>query len=164
MKHIVLLLAIFVMAGVSVCFAAEEDTVRLITLEEHFTAQEIIDENGKFTEIPDFYRSMVLIGTSLMEAGEERLAFMDEHKIDMQILSYTSPVSDQVPAAEAVRICRRANDILAEVVNAHPDRFAAFATLPMADPEEAAKELERCVKELGFVGALIAGQFQGHFY
>ncbi len=138
--------------------------MRIVTIEEHFTAQEIIDENSKFTEVPEFYKSMVFVGSSLMDTGKERIEFMDSHRISMQVLSYTSPISDQVPASEAVRICRRANDILAERVKTHPDRFAAFATLPMADPVEAAKELERCVKEYGFCGALLAGQLQGHFY
>lgn len=147
--------------------------MRLITVEEHFTAQEIIDENNKFSaktqthqdpEMAEFYKSMVFVGNALMDADEGRLAFMNKNKIDMQVLSYTSPVSDNVTASEAVRICRRANDILAEKVKAHPERFAAFATLPMADPVEAAKELERCVKEYNFCGALLAGQFQGHFY
>ncbi len=138
--------------------------MRLITLEEHFTAQEIIDENNKFNEVTGFYKNMVFVGNSLTDIDNERIKFMDEHRIDMQVLSYTSPVSDKVPASEAVRICKRANDILAEKVKAHSDRFAAFATLPMADPVEAAKELERCVKEYGFCGALLAGQYQGHFY
>ncbi len=139
--------------------------MRLITIEEHFAAQEIISENNKFTpEASEFYKSMVFVGEALTDAGEGRLAFMDEHKIDMQILSYTSPVSEKVPAHEAVRICRRANDILAEKVSAHPKRFSAFATLPMSSPEEAADELERCVKEYDFCGALLAGQYQGHFY
>ena len=38
-----------------------------------------------------------------------------------------------------------------------PDRFAAFAALPMQDPEAAIAELTRCVKELGMVGALVNG-------
>ena len=139
--------------------------MRLITVEEHFTAQEIISENSKFTpESSEFYKSMVFVGETLTDAGENRLAFMDKNKIDMQVLSYTSPVSDKVPAPEAVRICRRANDILAEKVRAHPERFSAFATLPMASPVDAADELERCVKEYDFCGALLAGQYQGHFY
>lgn len=147
--------------------------MRLITVEEHFTAQEIIDENNKFTskanapadpKMAKFYKSMVYVGQALMDADEGRLAFMNKNKIDMQVLSYTSPVSDNVPASEAVRICKRANDILAEKVRAHPDRFAAFATLPMAEPEAAADELERCVKELNFCGALLAGQYQDQFY
>ena len=146
--------------------------MRLITVEEHFTAQEIIDENSRFTpktqtadpETAKFYKSMVFVGNALLDADEGRLAFMDKNKIDMQVLSYTSPVSENVPASEAVRICRRANDILAEKVKAHPDRFSAFATLPMSDPKEAAKELERCVKDCNFCGALLAGQYKGHFY
>ena len=77
--------------------------MRLITLEEHFSAQEIIDENNKFTPVTsDFYKSMVFVGEALLDADEGRLAFMDKHKIDMQVLSYTSPVSDKVPAPEAV--------------------------------------------------------------
>lgn len=138
--------------------------MRLITVEEHFTAQEIIDENNKFSDTSEFYKSMVFVGGALLDAEEGRLSFMDNHRVSMQVLSYTSPVSENVPASEAVRICKRANDILAEKVEAYPERFAAFATLPMADSEAAAAELERCVKELNFCGALLAGQFKGHFY
>lgn len=146
--------------------------MRLITVEEHFTAQEIIDENNKFSakaapqdaENDKFYKSMVFVGNALMDVEDERINFMNKNKIDMQVLSYTSPVSDNVPADEAVRICKRANDILAEKIKANPERFSAFATLPMADPVKAADEFERCVKEHNFCGALLAGQFQGHFY
>jgi predicted TIM-barrel fold metal-dependent hydrolase len=50
---------------------------------------------------------------------------------------------------------REANDQLAGAVRAHPDRFAGFATLPAADPPAAADELERAVRELGLIGALV---------
>jgi len=43
-------------------------------------------------------------------------------------------------------------------------RFAGFTTLPMGEPESAAKELEYCVKEQGFVGALAENHFWGRFY
>ncbi len=147
--------------------------MRLITVEEHFTDQEIINENNNFSaktqiaansEMAEFYKSMVFVGEALTDTEAGRLAFMNKNKIDMQVLSYTSPVSDIVPESESVRICKRANDILAEKVKNHPERFAAFATLPMANPIEAANELERCVKEYNFCGALLAGQYQGHFY
>ena len=59
--------------------------------------------------------------------------------------SYTAPVSDMVPPDEAVRICRQTNDILAQIIQKYPERFAAFATLPMDSPDDAAKKLERCV-------------------
>lgn len=50
------------------------------------------------------------------------------------------------------------NDYIAEnVLSKYPNRFLAFAALPLQDPEEAAKELERAVRELGFVGGLVNG-------
>lgn len=146
----------------------------LITLEEHFTDDRIIKENAKFNkprtltkeeqEVADFFRAHTLVGDDLLDLDDKRLKHMDDQHVGIQILSYTSPVSDQVPREEAVRICREANDILAEKVKAHPDRYRAMATLPMTDPEAAAEELERTVKELGFVGVLLAGQYQEHWY
>jgi 2,3-dihydroxybenzoate decarboxylase len=49
------------------------------------------------------------------------------------------------------------------VVAGHPDRFRGFAALPMPDPQAAAAELARCVRELGFCGALVNDHLQGHY-
>jgi 2,3-dihydroxybenzoate decarboxylase len=57
----------------------------------------------------------------------------------------------------AIGVAREANDVLAGEIAKRPDRFLGFAALPMQDPDEAARELSRCVKELGFVGALVNG-------
>src|SRR6202022_2520363 len=57
--------------------------------------------------------------------------------------------------AEGIARAREANDRLAAAVRAYPDRFAGFATLPTADPRAAADELERAVKDLGLLGALV---------
>jgi 2,3-dihydroxybenzoate decarboxylase len=57
----------------------------------------------------------------------------------------------------AVAVAREANDHLAAEIAKRPARFAGFAALAMQDPEEAARELTRCVKDLGFVGALVNG-------
>ena len=150
----------------------QEVSMRVITLEEHFASSEIAGANNAFTlptqsqpqELADFYESHTAFGAELFDIEDMRLPYMDSQNITVQVLSYTSPVSDKVPAQDAVRICRRANDILAGHVAEHPDRFAGFATLPMSDPKAAADELERCVKELKFCGTLVAGQYQGHFY
>jgi aminocarboxymuconate-semialdehyde decarboxylase len=40
-------------------------------------------------------------------------------------------------------------------VRDHPKRFAGLATIPMQDPDLAAAELERCIRELGLRGAEI---------
>ena len=88
---------------------------------------------------------------------------MDEADISVQILSYEGPGSDLLPPKEGIAFAKEANDTLAQSVHAHPDRFAAFAHLPLTAPDAAADELERCVKKLGFVGALVNGSTQGLF-
>ncbi|MCS2159048.1 amidohydrolase family protein [Scandinavium sp. H11S7] len=91
------------------------------------------------------------------ECGEDRIADMDANGIDMQILSYSNSPQLLAPA-EAIPLTRDANDKLAVMVNAHPTRFGAFATLPWSDPQAAADELKRCVETLGFKGALLTGR------
>ncbi len=91
------------------------------------------------------------------EAGEQRLAQMDKHGIDMQILSCSNPPQD-APAEQALELTRAVNDKLAVMVRANPTRFAAFASLPWQHPEAAVEELERTVKKLGFVGTMLLGR------
>ena len=91
------------------------------------------------------------------DLGAGRIADMDAHGIDMQILSYSNP-TQLAPADQGVALARAANDRLAEAVRSHPGRFAGFATLPWQNPQAAAAELERAVRELGFKGALLIGR------
>jgi len=85
-----------------------------------------------------------------------RIEECDRSGVSMQVLS-TVPVmfSYWAKPADALDLSRRLNDHIAEVVRAHPTRFAGLATIPMQDPELAAGELERCVQELGLRGAQI---------
>ena len=91
----------------------------------------------------------------LLDVGEERLARMDAASVDVQVLSITTPGTQPLEPALAVPLARDANNFLFEAVRRRPDRFAAFATLPTPDPEAAADELYRCVRELGFVGVML---------
>ena len=91
------------------------------------------------------------------DVGAGRIADMDEHGIDMQVLSYSNPLQ-LAPASQAVDLARAANDRLAGAARAHPTRFAGFAALPWQDPQEAAKELERAVKDLHLKGTLLIGR------
>jgi 2,3-dihydroxybenzoate decarboxylase len=99
----------------------------------------------------------------LRDLGELRLKEMDEAGIDIQVLSQGAPSLQKIPAAIAVELARRVNDRLHAAVRAHPQRFAAFAALPTADPKAAADELERTVSKLGFKGAMIHGMANGVF-
>ena len=92
-----------------------------------------------------------------------RIKEMDDAGIDMQVLSHGAPSPQKLPAETAAALTRRVNDRLAAIVNAHRQRFAAFAALPTAVPEAAADELERTTKELGFKGAMLHGLANGVF-
>jgi predicted TIM-barrel fold metal-dependent hydrolase len=93
----------------------------------------------------------------LLDISGQRLKLMDETGLDVQVLSLTTPALHDL-GVESVAMARRINDSLAEAVARHPARFEAFATLPVAHPDEAAAELERCVRSLGFTGTMLCGR------
>lgn len=88
----------------------------------------------------------------------QRLEDMDRCGVQMMVLSTSMPgVQGICDRAEAVDAARHLNNELAEFVSHRPDRFTAFAALPLQDPAAAGEELERTLKQLGFKGALING-------
>jgi uncharacterized protein len=143
--------------------------MRTVALEEHFTAPALtsridpsaISRRGfrKRTPPPTGANPLEL----LPEIGEGRLQSMEEAGITVQVLSSTGPGPDLVPGPDGVAMSRGINDYLAATLARRPDRFAGFATLPMQDPDAAANELVRAVKELRFLGALINGTTDGRF-
>jgi gamma-resorcylate decarboxylase len=86
---------------------------------------------------------------------------MDANGIEMTLLSLNSPaVQAMTDPQAAADVARRANDLLATEISKRPERFSGFAALPMQDPDLASVELERCVRDLGFKGALVNGYSQ----
>lgn len=86
---------------------------------------------------------------------DARLRMMDDAGVDLQILSTTPQMpylGDPAPAAEAARFV---NDRYAELVAAHPGRFAALAAAPLPHVSHAVEETARALDELGFVGAAV---------
>jgi 2,3-dihydroxybenzoate decarboxylase len=125
-----------------------------IALEEHFAIPETLDNaRGIF---PD--RVWQELESRNRDIHGRRLALMDEYGIEMMLLSLNAPAVQAIPdPARAREIARKANDFLAEQVGKRPERFQGLAALPMQDPDAAARELERCVKDFGFRGALVNG-------
>lgn len=145
--------------------------MKVIALEEHFTTRAVLEANAG-------HPGLAMLGAAddqqltparaermrqLTDLGELRLAVMDAAGIDVHVLSQVSPGPEELPADVAIPLATQTNDLIAEKISAHPSRFAAFATLPMHDPDAAAKELARAVGDLGFVGTLINGHIGGRY-
>lgn len=134
--------------------------MQLIGIEEHFltaAVRDAWDAIGLSAVDPSVAFHSGVIERRLLDLVDERLALMDEAGLDVQVLSLTTPALHDL-GPESVDLARRTNDGLAEVIARHPTRFQALAALPVAAPEEAALELERCVRTLGFKGTMLCGR------
>ena len=120
----------------------------------------IVDGHGSSSfRVGDFQMSIVYRGTVFMDVTK-RLELMDELGIDLQLLS-PNPLTffHGIEADLALRFCRVHNDAMAEIIAQHPDRLLGAAALPMQDPDAAARELQRAVRELGLVAAYVGTDY-----
>ena len=138
--------------------------MRIITLEEHISfpamASQIPAEAiGNFGKSPRMQQLIPL----LEDITGERLASMDRNGIAMQVLSVDSAGANLLDEKKGPAFAAHYNDLIAERIAAHRNRFTAFAHLPMTAPLAAADELERAVKTHHFCGAMIRGVTQNQF-
>ena len=142
---------------------------RLIDVEAHYLDRAFIDllrrrdapprevvEDGAVRMYPEPTAPDVFQGRNarleelLLDVCGQRIGAMDAAGVDVQLVSMNLPGCEQLDGDTA----RSCNDVLADLVGPHRDRFVPLAALaPDPDaPEAAADELERCVRELGFRG------------
>ncbi len=145
--------------------------MKRIAIEEHVQLPELdaIDaEIEKRLAFPSLYDPERMTNTLLpvyyAPPEEHRIPQMNQFGIDMQVLSITAGVQLDLNVERAINSSRHANDILYSFTQKYPDRFKAFAILPMQDPNAAVEELERCVTEYGFVGVMLAGSTNYQYY
>ena len=93
----------------------------------------------------------------------KRITLMSEEGVDIQVLSVTPGnfcYDAPVKAGEALAVAQ--NNAIAEVVEAHPERFVGSATVPLQDVDVAVQELDRAIKDLRFtsveIGSNVAGR------
>jgi len=128
--------------------------VKVIDVHAHATIPEVGD---------------VLKGTPLERYGQggralgpDRIRELDKRGIDIQVLDINTfwwyNAVDRDLAAKIVDVHDRG---LSAWCNTHHDRFAALTSPTLQFPDLAAQQLEHAVKNLGMVGAAIAGHVQG---
>ncbi len=123
-----------------------------IALEEHIESPDFpATGTHNFTD-PSYFKDV----ENRLREYKLRLDDMDTTGIQTTIISLTQPgVEGITDTKKAIDIARKMNDHIADFfVKANPGRFLGFAAVPLQDPDAAAKELERAVKELGFVARL----------
>lgn len=141
--------------------------MRVIALEEHFASPGFMAGPGR--ELTARLHSaqagdlMAGVVERLVDLDTLRIAEMDEAGIDTQVLSLTSPGTEQLDARDAITLAREVNDVAAEAVRRHPGRFVALAALPTAAPDAAVQELARAVRDLGCAGAVINGHIGARY-
>ncbi|MBV7274463.1 amidohydrolase [Clostridium sp. PL3] len=137
--------------------------MKRIDFENHFYDISVIEALAERTEYPYYRKDTNIINWAegldmpqgvllpmLLEVGEKRLKLMDELKIDTAVIS-CSPGAEQLDVNVSIDVCKKTNDVLYRVTQAYPRRFIGSAILPVKNIDAACEELERCVKELGFV-------------
>jgi uncharacterized protein len=138
--------------------------MRTITVEEHFASPGFLDGPGR--EVREEAKAggrFAKIIDQLTDLDSGRLALMDAAGIDMQVLSLTAPGLEQSDTADAVALASESNDYLAAAVKKHPKRFAGLAAMAVGDPDKAAQELDKRVRQDGFKGAVINGHNRGRY-
>ena len=155
------MLALALLAALpAVAFAEDFSDIPMIDMEHHYYAQDVLDYMATRTELPIYnpedgtieYAPDTWMGfpPSITDLGEGRIAEMDENHVAMAMLS-SSPGLEMFGGEEEIEYCKRCNDLVYETMQAYPGRFFGSAILPVSHVEAACDELERCVKELGFV-------------
>lgn len=138
------------------------DRLKIVGLEEHFATPENMAVWMKvpFDEREPSHEALQAAGYDkfLYYLTDERFAIMDAMGVDMHVLSLNTPGFQSLSAEMGTPLARASNDMVAELVRAHPTRYQGFGTLATADPKAAARELDRCAGQLGLNGVLINGR------
>jgi aminocarboxymuconate-semialdehyde decarboxylase len=84
-----------------------------------------------------------------------RQRVLDQHRVDTQLLTFTTPGVHVESRDRSVPWARMINDAYARIIRERKGRFTALATLPLNDPAASVAELERAMKDLGLPGAMV---------
>ena len=117
----------------------------------------VYDQDGiAILKMGDWLRKVPPIYTSV----EAKLKSMDDHGIEITLLSTNDPGPEWF-GADGPAMAQLIHDSLAGVIAKFPKRFRGLCTLPLQNEAAATAELDRCIKQLGFVGILLYTNLAG---
>jgi 2,3-dihydroxybenzoate decarboxylase len=137
--------------------------VKKIALEEHFISPGLVDYwKPTVVDVPPKFAEQLF--NRLTDFADQRLQIMDRTGIVRAVLSVAGPgVQVERDSATATRKAAESNDFLAREIQKRPERYAGFAHIAVQQPKSAADELERCMRDLKFCGAMINGHTNGQY-
>lgn len=163
----------FKAAGLATALQASAQTTSkpfIVDCQSHLFFPEVLDMMRKRGTEPLVYDKD---GTTYLKMGDwlrkvppfyldvdAKLAAMDGSGIDITMLSTNDPGPEWF-GKDGAAAARLIHDSLAAVIAKHPTRFRGLCVLPLQDEKSAAKELDRCVKQLGFKGILLYTNLAG---
>jgi len=153
--------------------------MRIIDLEAHFYTEEYVKYLRSRKDLPReevtqknvrlWWTSNMWVPRSfqleekILDLGERRIKEMDAAGVDVQVLSLCVPGCEQFEASDGAAMARQTNDELSAVIKKYPDRYIGLAALAPQDPDGAAKELERAVKQLNLKGVKLNSHVRGEY-
>jgi 5-carboxyvanillate decarboxylase len=151
-------------------FSTADHLEKMLSIyEKKYPVAEVVEQEKYILSDAPFLSSMTSnAGTGKMmkqlcDIGKGRLDAMDGYGIDTQVISLVSPGVQTFDASTGTSLAREYNDRLAAAAKEHPKRFAGLACIAPQNPGDAADELERAVRELGFKGCVINSHTKGEY-
>jgi 2,3-dihydroxybenzoate decarboxylase len=156
----------------------EPATHRRIAAEEAYAPPEVIEEylrllktgggDRGFQSLWSYYLlnespHTELFRARITDAGDRRLADMDELGIDHQVLSLATPGVELFDLPLARDLATLTNERIAEATRLHPDRFSGLAAVALQDVDFSVRELRRAVTELGLRGVIVNSHSRGDY-
>jgi aminocarboxymuconate-semialdehyde decarboxylase len=138
----------------------------IIDVHNHYYPPEYLDALGpagsslRMSTDPDGNPVVTYPGDyNVMVRGHRDIGYrqqvLDEHGVDIQMITLTTPGTHVETPSVAVRLATVVNDAMGRIKADRADRFCPLATLPLCDPDAAARELRRAVTELNLPGAMV---------
>lgn len=90
-----------------------------------------------------------------------RKSILRKTGLDMQVISFTAPGTLIETRERSVVLCKKVNDLFAEIQNKDGDSFAALGALPLNDPQASVIEIERAIVDLGLKGITLFSNVNG---